>query len=302
MKKVSVKKLVEYLRDYESSICIEGNADVEIDSVSSYNNYKERSLTWMKQGSADGKKKMYVLILPFGVEADAEVKIFSGNPKFLFFKAVEWMIEDEKKYGVMPTANVMSTAQMERNVFVGYNTYIGHNVKIGENTVIEHSVVIEDNTIIGKNCVIKSGAVIGGRGFGYSKFDKCYHAVPHLGKVVIGNNVDIGNNTCIDRGTIDDTIIEDGVKIDNLCHIAHNVVIGKNSCIIAASTIAGSVRIGEGGYIAIGASILNQITIGEGALVGMGAVVTKDVPAEMVCAYSPAKIIRKRTQKDKEKY
>lgn len=112
----------------------------------------------------------------------------------------------------------------------------------------------------------------------------------------------IGSNTCIDRRTIDDTVIGDGVKIDNLCHIAHNVVIGKNCCIITNASIAGSVQIGDGSYIAINASILNQKKIGDEALIGVGAVVTNDIPPNTVCAFSLARVIRERTRADKEKY
>ena len=180
---------------------------------------------------------------------------------------------------------------------------------VGEGTFLAENAALIGSVKMGKDCSIWYGAVLRGDVGPITLGDRVniqdgavLHATTDVSEVIIGNNVDIGSNTCIDRGTIDDTIIEDGVKIDNLCHIAHNVVIGKNSCIIAASTIAGSVKIGEGSYVAIGASILNQTTIGEEALIGMGAVVTKDIPAEMVCAYSPAKVIRKRTQKDKEKY
>ena len=303
MKSVKAGKLVKCLRECEDTIVFEGNSDLDIQGISSYNNYKEESLTWIKEnGLTNGLKKLRAVILPFGTDVEAEVKIYSKNPKFLFFKAAELMAETGIKVGIMSTANVMDTAQIEEGVYVGHNSYIGHNVIIGENTIIGHNVVIEDNTIIGNNCDIKSGAIIGGKGFGYSKLDSYYYAVPHYGKVRIGNNVDIGSNTCVDRGTIDDTIIEDGVKIDNLCHIAHNAVIGKNSCIVAGSIIAGSVKLGAGTYVAIGASIVNQAVIGEGALIGMAAVVTKDVEPEMVCAHSPAKVIRKRTQKDKERY
>ena len=117
---------------------------------------------------------------------------------------------------------------------------------------------------------------------------------------MLGNNVDIGANTCIDRGTIEDTIIGDYSKIDNLCHIAHNVVIESNVFVIAQSMIGGSVLLKNDSYVAPGSIIMNQITIGNSSLVGMGAVVTKDVEDEKVVAGIPAKVIRERKKSDKE--
>ena len=138
------------------------------------------------------------------------------------------------------------------NIRIASSSLIGNNVKIGSNTSIHHNCVIEDNTsigqgcliesnvtiqqgsIIGNNCIISSGAVIGSEGFGNARdIDKKWSPIAHLGNVCIGNNVSIGANTTIDRGSISNTEIHDGVKIDNLIHIAHNVIIGENTAIAA---------------------------------------------------------------------
>jgi len=116
--------------------------------------------------------------------------------------------------------------------------------------------------------------------------------VPHYGGVVIGQNVEIGANTCIDRGTLDDTIIGNNVKIDNLCHIGHNCIIKDNSSIVALSMLGGSAIIEENSYIAPGVMIKNQLKIGENSLIGIGAVVIKDVEKNKVVAGVPAKVIR----------
>lgn len=303
MRTVKAIELLNYLRTYGDDIELVGDADTLITGISSLKNYKENSLTWMKERTQDNiKQRINAIVLLNGIDINATVKFYSTNPKFFFFKAAEFLMNEEKKAGIMSTAIISKSADLGLGVSVGHYSCIGENVKIGKNTLIENHVVIGDNTIIGNDCIIKSGAIIGGRGFGYSKEDGEYYPVPHFGRVIIGNFVDIGSNTCIDRGTIDDTVIGDGVKIDNLCHIAHNVVIGKNCCIIANASIAGSVQIGEGSYIAINASILNQKKIGNAALIGVGAVVTNDIPQNAVCAFSPARVIRERTKEDRDKY
>jgi len=152
-------------------------------------------------------------------------------------------------------------------------------------TVINHDCVeLGKNVRIGPNCSI------GFEGFGFGgDGDGIYHRFPHIGKVIIGDNVEIGANTCIDRGALGDTIIEEGTKIDNLVHVAHNVRIGKNCIIVALTCLGGSVTIEDGAYVGIGASIRNQITIGEKAFIGMGAVVVKDVAPGVTVIGNPAK-------------
>lgn len=142
------------------------------------------------------------------------------------------------------------------------------------------------------NIRIKHGIVLGGEGFGYEWDGKKYLKFSSVGGVIIGANVDIGANTCIDRGTLGNTIIGNGVKIDNLCHIAHNVVIENDVMITAGCIIGGSARICRRAYLGIGAKIKNGITIGEGAVIGMGAVVLKDVPAGETWVGNPAKKLK----------
>jgi len=139
------------------------------------------------------------------------------------------------------------------NVVVDNDCLIGENVRIGHNTVILPSTIVGDNVSIGCNCTI------GNTGFGYEKDnDGVYKKIAHLGNVIIEDNVDIGNNTCIDRAVLGSTIIGENTKIDNLVHIAHGVKIGRNCLIIANSMIAGSVVIADNCHISPSVSILNQ--------------------------------------------
>lgn len=148
---------------------------------------------------------------------------------------------------------------------------------------------------MGERVRVGPGAVIGFSGFGYERNEEgAYEHFPHLGGVIIGDDVDIGSNTCIDRGVLGDTVICDGAKIDNLVHIAHNARIGKNCIIVAHSCIAGSARIEDGAWIAPHGCVRDGVTVGEGAMVGMGAVVTKDVEAYDVVVGVPAKSIKEK--------
>ncbi len=150
--------------------------------------------------------------------------------------------------------------------------------------------VILDKTIIGNNVVINPGTVIGSEGFGYQRReDKKLEKFPHFGGVIIEDDVEIGSNTSIDRGTLKNTIIRKGSKIDNLVHIAHNVEIGEYCLIIANSMIGGSAKIKKYSWVAPSASILNGIEIGENSTIGMGAVVVKSVPNNQTWAGVPAR-------------
>jgi len=144
--------------------------------------------------------------------------------------------------------------------------------------------------VIGKNCHIKPKATIGGEGFGYQKNEKnIYKRVTHIGGVKIGNNVDIGSWTTIDRGVLTDTYIGSNVKIDNLVHIAHNCVIGEGTQLAAGAVLGGGVVIGKNCFIGLNASIKQRIEIGDDVIIGMGAVVVKNVPSRTTVVGNPAK-------------
>ena len=145
------------------------------------------------------------------------------------------------------------------------------------------------NTEMEKNIVVQPNAVIGGKGFGYVWDKDHWLRFPHIGSVVLEENVEIGSNTCIDRGSIGNTIIRKGVKIDNLVHIAHNADIGEHSLIVAGAVIGGSVKIGKNCFIGMNASIKNGVVIGDNVTVGAGAVVLKDIPSGETWAGVPAK-------------
>ncbi|NKB76015.1 MAG: UDP-3-O-(3-hydroxymyristoyl)glucosamine N-acyltransferase [Gammaproteobacteria bacterium] len=152
---------------------------------------------------------------------------------------------------VHPTASVGAYSIVDQGVQIAEGVRLGTNVRIGANSVVGANTVIEDNVVIyarssiGERCCISSGAIIGASGFGYAPNSQKWEKIEQLGAVKIGNDVDIGANTTIDRGTLDDTIIGNGVKLDNQIQIAHNVQIGDNTIMAGCVAVAGSARIGQ---------------------------------------------------------
>lgn len=157
------------------------------------------------------------------------------------------------------------------------------------------------SVIYGKDCLIKPGAVIGQAGFGYERDrDGTPIRFPHFGSVVLGNHVEVGANTVISKGVLEDTVIRDCTKIDDLVYIAHNCKIGKNVMIAGNATLCGGVQVGDGAWIGAGASIKQNVKVGEGAVVGLGAVVVKDVAAYSMVVGNPARAIDDQAQDEKE--
>ena len=155
---------------------------------------------------------------------------------------------------------------------------IGNHVVIGNDVTIHPNVTILERCTIGDRVIIHSGSVIGSDGFGYAPDGKCYHKIPHTGIVQIDDDVEIGANNTIDRATFGKTLIGRGVKTDNLVHVAHNVIVGENTVLVAQVGISGSVTIGKNAILAGQAGIAGHLTIGDGATVGPQTGVGKSVP------------------------
>jgi UDP-3-O-[3-hydroxymyristoyl] glucosamine N-acyltransferase len=151
------------------------------------------------------------------------------------------------------------------------------------------NIYIYSNTVFGYNVVIKPGAIIGGQGFGFVKDTGRQVLFPHIGGVVIEDDVRVGSSTCVDRGALGNTVLKQGCRIDNLVHIAHNVVVGKNSLVIANAMVAGSVIIGDDAWISPSSSILDGITVGNDAMIGLASCVLKSVPDNAVVYGVPAR-------------
>ena len=186
-------------------------------------------------------------------------------------------------------AYIGKNVEIGNNVVIYPNVYLGDNVKIGSNTILHPGVSIYFGCKIGENCIIHAGTVVGSDGFGFApNFEGVFQKIPQIGNVIIENNVEIGSNCAIDRATMGSTFIREGVKIDNLCQIAHNVDIGENSALAALVAVAGSAKIGKRVMIGGQAAINGHLSIADDTkIVGQSGVV-KTVKEAVTLMGTPA--------------
>ena len=276
---------------------INGNGDVDIHSVASTATAKVGQLAFIV-GDEIPESNASCLIVSKNAECKAETFIRVDDPKLAFARAANKLRPHEWKSGWHKTANVETDSDVKAGfigafVSIGENTSIaegseihdgtkiGRDVEIGERTIIYPNCVIYDGVKIGSDCVIHAGVIIGADGFGYVREpDGKYIQFPQVGNVVIEDGVEIGANTCIDRGSLGTTRIGEGTKIDNLVQVGHNVDIGKH-CVIAAQTgISGSVVIEDGCIIG------GQVGFGDHSHIKSGAVIGSQA------GILPGKIVR----------
>ncbi|MBL7884165.1 MAG: UDP-3-O-(3-hydroxymyristoyl)glucosamine N-acyltransferase [Bacteroidia bacterium] len=265
-------------------------------------NQNENALYWCSDKNIkqlkDIEKGVVVcstLVKSIGIKKSCNYLIVD-SPRLAFQKIILEFFYQKPVASISDRASIHSSVQLKKNVSVGPNVLIEENCIVGENTSIGANSVILRNTIIGNNVQIGCNNTIGGVGFGYERNEKGeFELIPHIGNVIIRDRVEIGNNTCIDRAVLGSTLIEENVKVDNLVHIAHGVVIGRNSLVIANSMIAGSVVVGENVWIAPSTSVINKCTIEDNAFVGMGAVVLKSVASNTVVVGNPARVLNKKS-------
>ena len=291
-----------------------GNRDVDINALSKIEEARKGSLTFL----ANPKYTEYIY------STDASATIVSNDfeptekitttlikvqdPYYSFTTILELFNGDKsKKVGISKKSEIDKSSNVPKSSFVGHfskigknsvigehciiedQVYIGENVKIGDNSKIYPGTKILDDTIIGDNCIIHSNCSIGSDGFGFAPNDDgTYKKIPQTGNVIIGNNVEIGSNSTIDRATIGSTIISDGVKLDNQIQIAHNVEIGTNTAIAAQSGIAGSTKIGKNCMIGGQVGIIGHLKIGDNVKIQAQAGVTTNIDSNARITGTPA--------------
>jgi len=214
-----------------------------------------------------------------------------SNPRLAFIRIMNRFFAPPRPVGIHPMAVIHPEAKLGKDVYIGPFTYIGKS-EIGDGTVIDGHAHVYDNVRIGRGCTVQAAAVIGSRGFGLERNDDgVFEELVHVGGVLIGDNVLVSSGVVIARGTIGDTVIGKGTKIDPLTQISHNVVIGRDCGVCASVVIAGSVTVGDRAWVSFCASMRNGVSVGADAIVGMGAVVTRDVPEGATVYGVPAKPI-----------
>lgn len=195
-----------------------------------------------------------------------------------------------KEVSIAAFSYIAASAQLGDKVRIYEQVYIGENVKIGNNTILYPGVKILNDCVVGDNCILHPNVVIGSDGFGFApQEDGSYEKIPHVGNVVIGNKVEIGTNTVIDRAVMGSTVIYDGVKLDNLIQIAHNVEVGEHTAIASQAGIAGSTKVGKRCLIGGQAGLVGHITIADGTKIQAQSGIAKSLKKENGAWYgSPA--------------
>ena len=210
-------------------------------------------------------------------------------------KGISQLTDIDKSSKISDSSFIGSFSTVGENSVIGEKciienqVFIGNNVEIGNGCLIYPGVKILDDTIIGQNCIIHSSTTIGSDGFGFAPNDDgSYKKIPQTGNVVIGDNVEIGSNSTIDRATLGSTIISNGVKLDNQIQVAHNVEIGENTAIAAQSGVAGSTKIGKNCMIGGQVGIIGHIKIGDNVKIQAQAGVTSNIESNSRVTGTPA--------------
>jgi UDP-3-O-[3-hydroxymyristoyl] glucosamine N-acyltransferase len=178
---------------------------------------------------------------------------------------------------IHPSAVVHPEAIIADTAIIGPLCVVERGAKVGEHSQLKSRVTLSEFCEVGQRCIVHSGVVIGADGFGFAPHQGAWEKIEQLGAVKIGNDVEIGANTCIDRGALNDTVIEDGVKLDNLIQIGHNVHIGKHTAMAGCVGVAGSARIGAHCTVGGGAVILGHLSLADGVHVSAASVVTRSI-------------------------
>ena len=310
----TAKQIADFLKG-----TVEGDEDARVSSVSKIEEGKPGTLAFLANPKYE--KYLYdtrasIVLVNEDLKVDRKVgaTLIRVKDAYQAFANLLDLYEQArpKKTGVSKLASIAASAKTGKElyigdfVFIGDNAsignrvqlypqvYIGDGASIGDGTVLYPGVKVMKECVIGRNCIIHAGTVVGSDGFGFAleQDSGARKKVPQVGNVVIGDEVEIGSNVSIDRATMGSTRIGNGVKMDNLIQIAHNVEIGDNTVVIAQSGIAGSTKVGKDVIIAAQAGIVGHLSIGDGAIIGAQAGVPNNIGEKEIVLGSPAIDIR----------
>lgn len=284
------------------SYSILGNRVNSFDNAKSIKESNNNSITFCKKYLTDGQElieKTSASVIICGDDLTINEHLLANklfviveDPRLIFTRIISALFKKKPDYKIHPTAFIEDSAKIHSEVYIGPFTYIGDRVTIGRGSIIYGNIYIYPNVQVGENVIINSGVVIGADGFGYHRNnDGVWEKFPHIGNVIIEDDVEIGANSCIDRGTLGPTWIKKGVKLDNLVYVGHNAVIGEHTGIAGNTTIGGSI-IGKYCWIAPGCTIKEKITIGDNSFIGMASAVVADVKEGSFVLGVPARKIK----------
>ena len=265
---------------------LHGDATLSIERLSPLQNAQPDALSFLShpkyQQELAASKAACVIVSPAMQEAAATRGAFIVTPDpYLYFARLTqlWKAHHARPEAnfIHPTAVIHAEAQVDATARIGALCVVERGARIGAGTVLKSRVTVSEDCTIGERCLLHPGVVIGADGFGLALHQGAWVKIEQLGAVRIGNDVEIGANTCIDRGALDDTVIEDGVKLDNLIQIGHNVRVGKNTAMAGCVGVAGSAVIGANCTFGGGAIVLGHLTVADGVHVSAATVVTRSI-------------------------
>lgn len=265
---------------------LHGDAALSIERLAPLQNAQPDALSFLShpkyQQELAASKAACVIVSPAMREAAAArgAYIVTPDPYLYFARLTQlWKAHHARPDAdrIHPSAVIHPEAQVDATARIGALCVVERGARIGAGTVLKSRVTVSEDCVIGERCLLHPGVVIGADGFGLAPHEGRWVKIEQLGAVRIGNDVEIGANTCIDRGALDDTVIEDGVKLDNLIQIGHNVRVGKNTAMAGCVGVAGSATIGAGCTFGGGAIVLGHLTVADGVHVSAATVVTRSI-------------------------
>ncbi len=283
-------------------LVLEGDADLVVSGVAGIEDAASGDLIYVRTevyAAKIGDSPARAVVAPEGVDVGGRAALRSSDPGRDFYRAARIFVpEPDFAPGVHPAAHVATDARIDPSAHVAAGCFVGAGAEVGARSVLHPGVTLSDGVRVGSDCVLHArvvvaaaarlgdrvvlqpGVVIGGAGFGYTGQEGGGLAkVTDVGSVWIGDDVEIGANSTVDRGTLRDTRIGSGTKIDNLVQIGHNCVLGENCVVVAQAGIAGSTVLEDGAVVMAQAGVTGHLRIGAGAVVGPRAGVHKDIPA-----------------------
>ncbi len=289
---------------------LSGNGDLEIAGVTNIDDAGPTDITFAVPPHLDkaAQSKAGAVIIPVSVPGFNKPAVRVANPRVAFVKLLEMFTPKQAvkreihpaavigagvrlgdNVAIMPCAVIADNASIGDNTVVYPHTYIGEAAEIGSDAIIYPNVTIREHCQVGNRVIIHGGTVIGSDGFGFISVDSKHIKVPQVGNVIIEDDVEIGANVAIDRATTGSTVVKRGTKIDNLVHLAHNVIVGENCFLVAQTGIAGSAKIGNQVTFAGQCGSAGHITIGDNCVFAARAAPISDVPSGSFYAGFPAR-------------
>jgi len=288
---------------------LKGNPDLEITRVVPIDQAGNGDITFVANPKYVAQLKecqASAVILAPGVDASDIDLIICDNPYLAFAKILTFLQAPKRPLlGVMPGSQIAESAEVDNSVTVYPGSIVGERVKVGAGTTLYPGVVIYNDVEIGQDCILHAnsvvregcclhdrvilqpGAVIGSDGFGFAPNGSRYYKIPQIGTVVLENDVEIGANSCIDRGTLGETRIKQGTKLDNLVQIGHNVIIGEDCILVSQSGIAGSTKIGNHCTFGGQAAVAGHLRVGDNVMIGGRGGATNNVAPNQVLSGLP---------------